>query len=142
MVFKNEAQLKKFLIEKCSNAVSNARDEIFNEFNFSMLQFYSEYDPVEYIRTSALKNSLKSSGVTSTRSGAYAEVYFDTPSYDTGTWDGETVLEVALTTSVPHGGLPVGGTPIWNETMRVLGDKQGIENLLKQELRNQGLNLK
>ena len=56
-----------------------------------------------------MSGSLESSGVRQTSSGAEAEVRFETPSYNTGTWSGETVLEVALESSVPHGGY-AGGT--------------------------------
>ena len=158
MVFKNEAQLKKFLIEKCANAVANTEKKVHDEFADSLNQFYTEFQPEEYIRTGALLNSLEHTGVK--RSGnqymskAEAEVYFKTPSYEQGlmplqhtpehgmygwaTWTGQKVLDVAMTDTLPHGRYE-SGTAIYTDTMRELGGKHGIENLLKQELKKEGL---
>lgn len=149
MTFKNEAQLKKFLIEKCIKAVGNTEKKVYAEFSGNLNQFYSEFKPEEYIRTGALYNSLEATGTRPTSNGAEAEIRFDTPSYEKGviptqhgtgyaSWSGETVLEVAMESSVPHGGY-AGGTAIWNTSMAEFGGKEGIKNLLKQELKKQGL---
>ena len=138
MVFKNEKQLKDFLIKKCVKAVDSTERKVHEEFAGNLNQFYTEFYPEHYKRTGALFGSLESSGVRQTSSGAEAEVRFETPSYDTGTWSGETVLEVALESDVPHGGY-AGGTAIWTESMTHLGGKEGIQNILKQELKKQGL---
>lgn len=157
MTFKNKAQLNKFLSEKCAKAVGVARDKVHQEFAGNLNQFYTEFKPKEYIRTGELLNTLEATGVTRTGNQhvnrAEAEVGFNIPSYESGlmplqsgdygyaTWDGETVLEVAMTGS--YGGLPHGGyedgTAIYTESMANLGGKRGIENLIKQELKNQGL---
>lgn len=154
MVFKNEKQLKNFLLSKCKNAVANTERKVHEELAGNLNQFYTEFHPEEYIRTGALFNSLESTGVSQTSSGASAEVRFNTPSYDQGlmplqhtpehgmygwaTWDGETVLNVAMESNVPHGGYAE-GTAVWSKSMNNLGGKVGIENLLKQELKKQGL---
>ena len=138
MTFKNEKQLKDFLLKKCVNAVDNTEKKVHAEFAGNLNQFYTEFKPAEYIRTGALYGSLESSGTRATGNGAEAEVYFNTPSYSTGSWSGETVLEVALESSIPHGGY-ADGTAIWTESMSHLGGKEGIENILKQELKKQGL---
>lgn len=147
MTFKNEAQLKKFLIGKCVKAVANTEKKVYEEFAGNLNQFYTEFHPDEYIRTGALFNSLEHTGAMPTGNGAEAKVLFNTPSYNQGlvelqsgnygwaTWDGETVLKVALESNVPHGG-HAGGTAIWTESMNKLGD---IEGLLMQELKKQGL---
>ena len=86
-------------------------------------------------------------------SSATAEVGFNTPHYKRGwvplqsggfgraSWSDETILNVAMTGS--YGGLPHGGyedgTAIWTESIASLGGRQGIKNLLKQELKKQGL---
>lgn len=158
MVFKNEAQLRKFLAEKCANAVANTERTVHKEFADNLNQFYSEFEPDEYIRTGALSDSLESTGVI--RSGnqhvsiAEAEVYFNTPSYEQGvmplqhtpehgrygwaTWDGKKVLDVAMTGGLPHGGYE-SGTAIWTESMVNLGGRSGIKKILRQELKKQGL---
>lgn len=145
MTFKNEAQLKKFLIGKCANAVANVERKVHTEFAGNLNQYYSEFSPEEYIRTGALFNSLETTGTQTNGSGASAEIYFNTPSYQTGlvpiqsggfgyaTWSGEQVLETVMHGS--HGGY-VGGTAIWDESMAELGD---INALLLSELKKQGL---
>ena len=150
MVFKNDAQLKRFLVEKSINAVANTERKIHEELSGNLNQFYTEFSPKEYIRTGALYNSLESTGVIPNSNGATAEVGFNTPSYVNGrvalqsggygyaTWSGETVLAVAMDGGLPHGGY-AGGTAIFSESMQNLGGEGGIENLLIQELKKQGL---
>lgn len=154
MVFKNEAQLKKFLSEKCAKAVDSAKEKIHEEFAGNLNQFYHEYHPEEYIRTGALYDSL---GVSETiRTGnqhmsrAEAEIGFDTPKYKHGrvplqsggygwsSWSDEKIMDVVMTGGLPHGGYE-DGTAIWLESMGHLGGKSGIKNLLKQEVKKQGL---
>lgn len=147
MTFKNEAQLKKFLVSKCVKAVENAERKVYEEISGNLNQFYTEFKPEEYIRTGALFNALESSGTINIGNGAAAEIKFNTPSYVNGwvplqsgnygyaTWDGGTVLDVALSSGVPHGGY-AGGTAIWTESENNLGD---IKALLLQEVKKQGL---
>lgn len=154
MTFKNEAELKRFLMKKCTEAVANTERKVYEEFAGNLNQFYTEYKPKEYIRTGALFNSLESTGVI--RSGnqhmsrVEAEVGFNTPQYEHGwmllqsgdydwsSWSDEEVLDVVMQSSLPHGGYE-DGTAIWTESMKSLGGKNGIKKLLKQELKKQGL---
>ncbi len=158
MDIKNNAQLRKVLMDKCAAAVASAERKVFKEVSDNLDNFYFEYKPEEYIRTYALLNSLQHTGVKKTGnqyvSSAKAEVYFNTPSYQQGAvplqhtpehgmygWSslsGEEVLKNALTTNHPHGGY-ISGTPVWNKSMRNLGGKKGIKNLIIQELQKQGL---
>lgn len=154
MAFKNSRELQKALANKCAAAVGATERKIYEEFAGNLNQFYTEFKPAEYIRTGALFGSLDTTGVI--RSGnqhmsrAEAEIGFDTPSYQHGwvqlqsgdydyaAWDGEKVLDVAMTSGLPHGEY-AGGTPIWKESMRGLGGKRGVKNLLESELKKQGL---
>lgn len=150
MTFKNEAQLKKFLLEKCTKAVDNAKEKVYEEVAGNLNQFYMEFKPEEYIRTGALFNSLEVTGVKRAGNHITAKVYFDIPSYDHGWvplqsggygysyWTDDYILDVTMTGKFPHGGY-AGGTAIWTESMMNLGDRQGIKNLLIQELKKQGL---
>lgn len=138
MTFNNEAELKRFLVGKCVKAVANAEKKVYEEVAGNLNQFYTEFHPVEYERTGALFGSLESTGAVQTGDGAMAEVYFNTPSYNTGTWSGDTVLKVTMESGVPHGGY-AGGTAVWTESMEKLGGKSGINSLLIQELKKQGL---
>ena len=141
-------------MSKCTKAVANAERKVYEEFAGNLNQFYTEFKPEEYIRTGALFNSLEHTGVTSGGNSVSAEVRFDTPSYQTGemqlqstpitgrtgwaTWSGEQVLGVAMEGNLPHGNYE-GGTAIFTETMGKLGGGSGIENLLIQELKKQGV---
>lgn len=150
MVFKNEAQLKKFLMQKCAKAVSNTEKTVHDKFASNLNQFYNEFEPVEYIRTGALLDSLEVTGVKQIGNRAVAEVYFSTPTWEHGWvplqsgnhgysyWSDEKILSVALSGAFPHGGYH-GGTAIWDDSMKSLGGQQGIKNILKQELKRQGL---
>jgi hypothetical protein len=150
MTFKNEAQLKKFLLEKCAKAVDSAKEKIYEEFAGNLNQFYTEFRPEEYIRTGALFDSLVVTGIKRVGNNVSAKVYFDTPRYEHGWvplqsggfgysyWDDEYILDVVMTGSSPHGGYK-GGTAIWTESMGNLGGRQGIKILLIQELKRQGL---
>ena len=151
MIFKNEDQLKNYLLTKCKNAVVKAEEKVHRIIDDCLKQFYSEFTPNEYIRTQQLLHSLVRSGVKATGDGFEAEVYFDVSSlnYDNGfvetqhgvgyaTWDGETVLRVAMESGVPHGGYS-GGTAIWTMSRAKLGN---IFELLKQELIAQGIPIK
>ena len=148
--FKNEAQLKQFLLNKCVKAVSNAERKVHEELAGNLNQFYTESHPKEYIRTGALFNSLESTGVIKTGNGASAEIGFNTPSYAKGwvplqsgsygyaCWSDELILDVAMTggyNGLPHGGWDE-GTAIWTESMDKLGS---IKSLLIQEVKKQGL---
>lgn len=150
MTFKNEAQLKKFLMGKCANAVANAERKVYEEFAGNLNQFYTEFRPEEYIRTGALFNALEVTGVKRAGNIVATEIYFDTPSYEHGWvplqsgnlgysfWDDEYILDVTMTGKLPHGGYE-SGTAIWKDSMANLGGRKGIKNLLIQELKRQGL---
>lgn len=150
MTFKNEAQLKKFLAEKCNKAIHEAERKVYEELAGNLNQFYYEFKPEEYIRTGALFNSLESTGVIQTRNGSNAEVWFNTPHYrhgfvplqsgDYGYSDksDKKILDIVMTGDRPHGDYEE-GTAIWVESMERLGGKHGIKMLLQQELKRQGL---
>lgn len=157
MVFKNKKQFEDFIIGKCADAVAEAEKKVYEKFNGNIREFYSEYKPEEYIRTGALSKSLKTTGVK--RSGnqhgrkVSAEVYFNMPSYRHGFvpiqsggfgysyWSDEKIFNTVMTggsSRLPHGGY-ASGTAIWTSGIKKLGGKSGIKNLLKQELKKQGL---
>lgn len=140
MAFKNEAQLKRFLLKQCKRAVANAEKEVYQTFDRNINNFYGEFHPDQYKRTGKLSNSLAATEVTQIGDGVYADVWFDASGmdYTTGSWSGETVLQVALNSAVPHGGY-AGGTAIFEEGMLGLYDKGGVKNILKQNLIAQGL---
>lgn len=155
MIFKNEKQLEKYLLLKCKNAVAESEKKVYDIIDKCLNQYYNEFTPKAYIRTKKLLHSLVKTGIIKTGNGYEAMVYFDESmlDYDQGwielqngdfgyaTWDGETVLRVAMTGDYggkPHGGYAY-GTPIWTESMKRLGN---IFELVKEELIKQGIPIK
>lgn len=154
MVFKNEAQLKAFLMQKCKAAVAGTERKVFNAIERCLVQYYGQFTPDEYIRTRNLYNSLVKTDVKPVGNGFEAEVYFDLSAlnYQTGlieiqstattgrmgyaTWTGEQVLESAMNGS--HGGYEE-GVAVWHKSMAMLGD---INKLLVQELKILGVPIK
>lgn len=143
MAFSNEAALKAALVAACTTAVAQVEEKVHGTFNEKLNKFYGEFTPAEYIRTNALMGSLQRTGATSTGNGAVADVYFTTPSYQTGwipiqstpvtgrlgwaSWSGGQVLDTAMHGS--HGGY-AGGTAVWDEGFSELGGESGIKAML------------
>ena len=155
MIFKNEKQLKEFLLAKCKNAIIQAEEKVHQIIDNCLKQFYSEFSPDEYIRTEQLLHSLVKSDVKPSGNGFEAEVYFDInglnyPKGETelqsgekgyANWDRDTILNVVMTGSysgLPHGGYAE-GTAIWTESIKRLGD---VWSLLEHELKAQGIPIK
>lgn len=150
MDIKNDAQLKKFLMGKCKEAVANVEKQVHEEFESNLNKFYSEFEPEYYVRTGALENSLVSTGAIQIGDDVVSEVGFDMPIYEKGLielqngeigfayWSDQKIFDTIMKGNFPHGGYEK-GTPIWNSSMKSLGGKKGIERLIKQELKKQGL---
>lgn len=157
MVFKNEVQLKKFLLSKCKAAVAGTEQKVHDIIDKCLKQFYAQFDPDEYIRTEQLLHSLVKGNVKKVRNGYEAEVYFDTDGlyYQTGVvptqhgtgyavWDKDTILDVAMTGS--YGGLPHGGyakgTAIWTKSQATIATLGGVYEMLERELHAIGVPVK
>lgn len=155
MVFKDEKQLEKFLLQKCKAAVAGVERKVFNAIEKCLVQYYGQFTPEEYIRTMKLYKSLVKTEVKSDGKGGFkAEVYFDESAlnYQRGsieiqstkttgrmgyaTWGAEEVLDTAMNGS--HGGY-IEGVAVWGKSMSVLGD---INKLLAQELKILGVPIK
>lgn len=146
MIIKNEAQLKALILSKSQAAIKAAEERVYTVIKKTLVQYYGEFQPDEYIRTLQLLHSLVKTQVISTGNGFEARVYFDADmlNYQTGeiatqhgtgwaTWGADEVLDTAMNGS--HGGY-VDGTAVWGTSMAVLGD---ICNLIAQELVKQGI---
>lgn len=158
MVFKNEKQLEKFLLQKCKTAVAGTEQKVHNIIDKCLKQFYAQFDPDEYIRTEQLLHSLVKSEVKKVGNGYEAEVYFDKDAlnYATGymptqsgrtgyaTWDTDTILDVTMTGSysgLPHGGY-VKGTAIWTKSQATIATLGGVYEMLERELKLIGVPVK
>lgn len=146
MVFKNEKQLKDFLLKKCKVALAATQEKVYKIVDMHVQRFYADYDPVMYERTYQLMHSLVKSNIHSNGNGYEAEVYFDLGSigYDTGAKpSGEQVMNVAAIGGHGADGLRVvyfQGADAWNTPLDIL-DLEAI-NILVQELRLAGIPIK
>jgi hypothetical protein len=143
MVFKNEEQLKSFLLQKCKNALIKSQEQVYQIINRFVKEFYAEYNPEMYERTYQLFSSLVKSDIIQTGSGYEAQVYFDLSSLDYVTGarpSGEQVMGAAEWGRHGAMGLAVAdfkGTSIWHEPLEIL-NAQAI-NILKKMLISEGI---
>lgn len=158
--FKNEAELKRFLMEKCKVAIENTQLTAMQDVNKQAVAFYNDYTPVMYERTGQLSGTpmtdansfIQVSPVVSTGDGYQASVYLEADNlrYVTGGQPtGEQVLAAAI--QGYHGAIGdipnsekkfkyvivSGGEKIWDETLQA----KATDDLI-QELRAQGLPIK
>lgn len=93
MVFKNDAQLKAFLMAKCKNALIQAQERVYQIVDTFVKEFYDDYTPEMYQRTYQLYRSLVKSDIIPTGNGYKAEVYFDLDGlkYSKYPWQGGNV---------------------------------------------------
>lgn len=143
MVFKNEEQLKSFLLQKCKNALIKSQEQVYQIINRFVKEFYAEYNPEMYERTYQLFSSLVKSDIIQTGSGYEAQVYFGLSSLDYVTGarpSGEQVMGAAEWGRHGAMGLAVAdfkGTSIWHEPLEIL-NAQAI-NILKKMLISEGI---
>lgn len=146
MTFKNEVQLKSFLLKKCKTALINAQEKVYKIIDLHVQRFYADYAPEMYERTYQLMHSLVKSNIRSTGNGYEAEVYFDLGSigYSTGAQpSGKQVMGAAAYGGHGAAGLKVvygGGADIWNTPKDIL-DAEAI-SILAQELMAAGIPIK
>ena len=150
MVFKNQKQLERFLLEKSRLALLKAQDRVYAIIKQFVRQFYNEYDPVLYDRTYQLLESLVQSRIVSDGKGYKAEVYFDLNNIDYVT--GAQPLSYQVMEAAKQGmhgaigkinGVDLkyidsgAGTGVWDDPKRVL-DAEAI-NILVDMLRAEGI---
>lgn len=146
MLFKSEAQLKKYILDKCKVSVAQTQSKIHFLINNVLNEFYDEFTPSEYIRTHQLLHSLVKSDIKSTGNSIVAEVYFDASKLNyvspargksgqmhDAIYSNDEVLNMAMHGS--HGGW-IDGTPIWSTSLGRLGD---VYKLLINSLKTNGI---
>lgn len=143
MVFKNETELKNFLMAKCKSAMVKTQEKVYRIIDLHVQKFYGDYDPVMYDRTYQLMRSLVKSDIRFIGNGYEAEVYFDLGSigYTTGAKpSGEQVVSAAAYGGHGASGLKIvysGGANIWQDPKDIL-DVTAIE-MLVQALISEGI---
>ena len=159
MVFKNEKELKRFLLKKSRLALLKAQDKVFEVVKKWIGLYYKDYTPELYDRTAQLFGSLIESRIIQDGNGYKAEVYFDLDklSYAKFAWQdgnaptGEQVFEAA--TQGLHGAIGDAGggykfryvsgnegISIWYDPIREL-DATAIDTL-KRMLISEGIPIK
>lgn len=146
MVFKNEAELRNYVLPKMKNAIVKAQSQVYQIVDRFVKEFYAEYPPEVYERTYQLYRSLVKSNIVPTKNGYEAEVYFDLSSIDYVTGSrpsGEQVMGAAEWGRHGAMGLAVAdfkGTSIWHEPLDIL-NAEAI-NILKKMLISEGIPIK
>ena len=147
MVFRNESQIKAFLLSKCKNALSQAQNKIYAIIKRFLVEFYQDYDPELYDRTNQLLHSLVKSDVIQTATGYKACVYFDLSSIDYiygAQPSGEQVMSAAAEGWHGADGLLVKsgntGVSIWNDPMEILNAE--AFNILEKMMIDEGIPIK
>lgn len=154
MVFKNEKQLKDFLLAKCKNALINTQEQVYRILERFMQEYYADYSPELYERTYQLYRSLIKYEITPIANGYKTEVGFDIDNlqYVTGAQpSGEQVMKAA--SMGYHGAVGVAngvslkfvtgdtGTILWNEQLRV-GVQSDALKILKNMIIAEGVPIK
>ena len=163
MVFKNETELRNFLMKKCQQALLKSQEQVYQIIQRFLDMYYADYTPSDsafgYDRTYQLLNSLVKSRVIPDRKGYKAEVYFDLDSlrYSKPAWQkgntpsGVQVFEAAKqglhgAIGDAGGGYQFNYVPgdtginIWGDPIREL-DAKAI-NILVDMLRAEGIPIK
>lgn len=91
--------------------VDASEQEGFQMTKEDIQSFYSQGNPVMYQRTGAYGNSPESSGVSGGNGNYHYNIHLNPPSYSTGTYDGQTVLQEAQY----HGSGILGRAGTWFE---------------------------
>ena len=163
MVFRNEEELKRFVLKKCQAALEKTQEKVYEILDKFLNDFYNDYDPSSYVdwdgtvklkrlyyqRTYQLLHSLVKSRVVASGNGYKAEVYFDYDSLsylDGNQPSGLQVMEAAA--QGLHGAIGAEfqyvngktGVGVWNEPVKIL-DKKAVE-MLKDMLIAEGIPIK
>ena len=128
MVFKNEKELERFILNKCRLALLKSQEKVYQIIKQFLYKFYNEYDPVVYERTYKFLQSLVQSRIVSDGKGYKAEIYFNLDyMYETASRpSGEQVMGAADFGRHGAMGLAVAdfkGTSVWHEPLEILDAK-------------------
>lgn len=147
MTFKNEKELKDFLLKKCRAALEISQMRVYKIVEDFVERFYADYDPSSYERTRQLIHSLVISEIIQTNSGFEAQVYFNYSGLRYVTGSKPSMLRVLDAASDGlHGadGMRVmegnTGANIWSDPLAELS-VEAIK-ILVQELKSAGVAIK
>lgn len=146
VIIKNPGDLIKILEARVSLALRMTQDEIYKAIYEALLEYYHEpvfgggSTPKVYERTYKMLNSIIKTEIVHSGNSFACTVGVD-ESYLNYTYKGgatgQEVWEWANANT--HGGTVKGNLEVWNNAMDNLGGKQGIINLMKQNLKKCGV---
>ena len=135
--FTSIVELQGAMEQCCTIAIQNACEILLAELQrLIRSEFYAQYIPKMYNRTYQFLESATKEMVTD----LCGRVFMDAGrmNYLEPHWTGEVQLEAA--NNSVHGGIPVNGGRYWDSFMEYCN--ANALNILKQELRKQGLNVR
>lgn len=149
-IFKNENQLKEFLMAKCQSAIVKTQEQVYQIIDNMLEAYYADYTPIPvdeggYERTKQLLHSCVKSEIRQTTKGFEADVYFKKYNYSTGRKPtSEQVINTAAQglhgVADGDGWLYVAGDnylSIWDDFLQ-----SDAMDMLVNELRAQGIPIK
>lgn len=149
MVFKNEKQLKDFLLAKCQSALIKTQEKVYQIIDNMLEAYYADYTPNPdkggYERTKQLLHSCVKGNIVRTANGFETEIYFKDYRYSTGkNPTSEQVINTAAQglhgVADGDGWLYVAGDnylSIWDDYLQ-----SDAMDMLVNELRAQGIPIK
>lgn len=140
VVIKNPSDLTIVFKKRVALALNATQDVIYRTLQEKLSEYYYEITPKVYDRTYKLFNSIIKTEIITTGDGFSCTVEVD-PSYLDYTYKGgATGLEVwNWANANSHGGTVSGNIEVWNNAIDALGGKNGIINLMKQNLQKYGV---
>lgn len=150
MAIKNEFQLKKFLMEKCQEAIARTQEKVVQDVVEQAEAFYSDYTPMPvehggYDRTYQLKdtdNFIQKSPISSSENQCEASVYLDVNSLNYVTGKQPTGEQVVSTAVQGLHGVSDGegwkyvsgdtGVKLWDESLQTKATENLIQELIRQ----------
>ena len=142
-VFKNQAELHKFMLEECKNAAEKIAEDVKGLITDFIMVYYSEFTPKYYDRTYSFLSSVTTTKAARDGNGYKVYVYLD----DTGVYyeDVEPVDVWNYANEGLHGGYPLSnGKPsnvhFWDDAMEML-DKGYIIKKFGDYLKDKGFSV-
>jgi len=93
-IITNESEARKYMELEIKKSMINVQNKVYMIIDKFIKEYYSDYDPVEYIRTKAFYNSLVKSDIRKVRNGYECDVYIDLDSMDYYRHDAYVVVDM------------------------------------------------
>ena len=161
---KNLKELSKALEPKIKATLELVADDVKQEINDALGEYYDEYSPIYYSRTDQLRDCCKIGKMKMNGNKISIEIYLDADSLNYRTKGADPYKSLVSANSGLHGGFDPSntsagqvpwdvissndgsrhgsGTQIWEEPMQELIDNGKLVELFKKHAKARGLNIK